>query len=42
VKEASYKSDLERTELAKVKTGVFTGANAVHPLTAGRCRLIQG
>ncbi|MDR0445040.1 MAG: leucine--tRNA ligase [Puniceicoccales bacterium] len=27
------KSDLERTGLAKEKTGVFTGAYAIHPLT---------
>ena len=30
---ASRKSDLERTELAKEKTGVFTGTHATHPLT---------
>ena len=30
---ASRKSDLERTELSKEKTGVFTGSYAVHPLT---------
>ena len=30
---ASRKSDLERTELAKEKTGVFTGSHAKHPLT---------
>jgi len=29
---ASLKSDLERTELAKEKTGVFTGAYAVNPV----------
>jgi leucyl-tRNA synthetase len=29
---ASMKSDLERTELAKEKTGVFTGAYAVNPV----------
>ncbi|MEF2247292.1 MULTISPECIES: leucine--tRNA ligase [unclassified Paenibacillus] len=28
---ASRKSDLERTDLAKVKTGVFTGAYAINP-----------
>lgn len=28
------KTDLERTELAKEKTGVFTGAYAIHPITA--------
>jgi len=33
---ASLKSDLERTELAKVKTGVFTGAYAVNPATNER------
>jgi leucyl-tRNA synthetase len=27
------KSDLERTDLAKEKTGVFIGANALHPIT---------
>ena len=31
--EASLKSDLERTELAKEKTGVFTGAYAINPAT---------
>jgi leucyl-tRNA synthetase len=31
--QASFKSDLERTELAKAKTGVFTGAHAVNPAT---------
>jgi len=30
--EAAKKSDLERTELAKEKTGVFTGAYAVNPV----------
>src|SRR5258708_31376026 len=29
--EVSKKSDLERTELAKEKTGVFTGAYAINP-----------
>ena len=32
VKQVSSKSDLERTELAKDKTGVFTGAYAVNPV----------
>ena len=32
VKQAAAKSDLERTELAKEKTGVFTGAYARNPL----------
>ncbi len=31
-KEASKKSELERTELAKEKTGVFTGAHALNPV----------
>ncbi|QLK86293.1 leucine--tRNA ligase [Staphylococcus sp. 17KM0847] len=31
--EAAKKSDLERTDLAKEKTGVFTGAYAIHPLS---------
>jgi leucyl-tRNA synthetase len=31
-KEAAGKSDLERTELTKEKTGVFTGAYAVNPV----------
>ena len=33
---AALKSDLERTELAKEKTGVFTGAYALHPVTGNR------
>jgi len=32
-KEVAAKSDLERTELAKHKTGVFTGSYALHPVT---------
>lgn len=32
LKQASMKSDLDRTELAKEKTGVFTGAYAVNPV----------
>lgn len=34
--EASRKSDLERTELAKVKTGVWTGGYALNPATHER------
>src|SRR5262249_31264425 len=30
--EVAKKSDLERTELAKEKTGVFTGAHAINPV----------
>lgn len=33
IQKASMKSDLERTELSKEKTGVFTGAYAVNPAT---------
>jgi len=33
VKEAEKKSELIRTDLAKEKTGVFTGAYAIHPVT---------
>jgi leucyl-tRNA synthetase len=32
-KEAARKSDLERTDLAKEQTGLFTGAYARHPVT---------
>ncbi|MFO0815244.1 MAG: leucine--tRNA ligase [Gemmatales bacterium] len=34
--QASFKSDLERTELAKTKTGVFTGAYAINPVNQQR------
>ncbi len=34
--EVAQKSELERTELAKEKTGAFTGAYAVHRLTSRR------
>ena len=33
IDETAKKTDLERTELAKKKTGVFTGSYAVNPLT---------
>ena len=33
---AAMKSDLERTELAKEKTGVFTGAYAINPMNGNR------
>ena len=32
IKKASYKSDLERTDLAKEKSGAFTGAYAINPV----------
>ena len=34
--QAARKSELERTELQKTKTGVFTGACAINPATGGR------
>ena len=36
VEEAAKKSDLERTDLAKDKTGVFTGSFAVNPVNGRR------
>jgi leucyl-tRNA synthetase len=33
IEKAKNKSDLERTELAKEKSGVWTGALAIHPIT---------
>ena len=36
VAQAASKSDFDRTALAKVKTGVDTGAFAIHPLTGER------
>ncbi|MDQ8200406.1 leucine--tRNA ligase [Pelagicoccus enzymogenes] len=33
---AAAKSDLERTDLAKEKSGVFTGSYAVHPITGDK------
>ncbi|MEM1063579.1 MAG: leucine--tRNA ligase, partial [Planctomycetota bacterium] len=32
-RDAAFKSDLDRTELSKEKTGVFSGSHAVNPLT---------
>jgi len=36
IKTAAGKSDLERTDLAKEKTGVFTGSYATNPLTGNK------
>ena len=36
VQEAAHKSELERTAETKQKSGVFTGAYAIHPLTGER------
>ncbi len=36
IEDAARKSDLERTELAKDKTGVFTGAYAINPMNGER------
>ena len=33
IKKKHQKSDLERTDLAKDKSGVFTGAYAINPLS---------
>ncbi|MEM0966874.1 MAG: leucine--tRNA ligase [Verrucomicrobiota bacterium] len=33
---ARSKSDLDRTDLAKEKTGIFTGAHAINPVNGGR------
>ncbi len=35
-KQAALKSDLDRTELAVEKTGVFTGAHAINPVNGAR------
>lgn len=37
--EASKKSDLERTDLAKDKSGVFTGAYAINPLSGEKVQI---
>ncbi len=36
IQEAKRKSDLQRTDLNKVKTGVYTGGTVMHPLTGER------
>ncbi|MCA1754558.1 MAG: leucine--tRNA ligase [Spirochaeta sp.] len=36
INEARLKSDLERTDLAKDKSGVFTGAHAINPVNSKR------
>ena len=36
IKAAALKSDMERTELAKDKTGVFTGALAINPVNGAK------
>lgn len=36
LEQAKHKSDLERTDLAKEKTGVFTGAYAINPVNGER------
>ncbi|MBL8852027.1 MAG: leucine--tRNA ligase, partial [Planctomycetaceae bacterium] len=35
-RQAAFKSDLDRTDLAKEKTGVFTGAYAINPVNGER------
>jgi leucyl-tRNA synthetase len=39
VEESRSKSDLERTDLAKTKTGVRTGARAINPITGSRIEI---
>ena len=34
--QASFKSDLDRTELAKTKSGVFTGGSAINPVNGDK------
>ncbi len=36
IKEAALKSDLERTDLNKTKTGVFTGSYAINPVNGNK------
>lgn len=36
IKEAAKKSDLSRTDLAKDKSGIFTGSYAIHPINGER------
>ena len=36
IQQAAFKSDMERTELAKTKTGVFSGAWAINPVNGQR------
>jgi leucyl-tRNA synthetase len=37
--QASHKSDLERTDLAKDKSGVFTGAYAINPVNGAKLQI---
>lgn len=39
IKECQSKSDLERTELAKEKTGVFTGAYVINPINGEKLQV---
>lgn len=41
-KEAAKKTDLERTDLAKTQSGVFTGSYVIHPLTKKRIAVWVG
>ena len=38
IKAAALKSDLDRTDLAKEKTGVFTGRYAINPVNKRKFR----
>lgn len=39
IERAAHKSDLERTDLAKDKTGVFTGAYAINPVNGAKLQI---
>ena len=39
IEEVSHKSDLERTDLAKTKTGVFTGSYAINPVNGEKIQI---
>ncbi|OGU58762.1 MAG: leucine--tRNA ligase [Ignavibacteria bacterium GWF2_33_9] len=39
IESASMKTDLERTELVKNKTGIFTGGYAINPATGGKIQI---
>ena len=39
IRNAALKSDLDRTDLAKNKTGVFTGCNAINPINGAKIQI---
>ncbi|MFY8160399.1 MAG: class I tRNA ligase family protein, partial [Candidatus Kapaibacteriota bacterium] len=40
IKQAAFKSDLERSELSKEKTGVFTGSFAINPANSAKIPIL--